>query len=612
MTKTIESISISQSIITSLVPDTVHQEEFSVTSSVTVFVSNTVATASPISTFTSLTETPTETMFISESPTSSLDASTTSSSANADIMPNAKDAHETVLIVSVVVGCTVGFTLIAALIGWCVRSRHKKQRANKEVTWSWEPSAKAEDAEASSIVSVGTNTSSIGPDDEDKLSLWNRKRDRDSGVPKRDNTLHDVSMPPNLAGLGSPQRAPQIRRAEIAVPDQFHSTSTTPEVPNTLGPLSVANLMPCDVSQWSRSGPSPAFSSSEFGTPNEKMAGTVPRFMGLGTGLPVPWTPQPNKNNDTSCGSSPLQNHIASNEESLSAEPVQSQESWGASWKSALSGALDTVINLQLIAGSQEELLPYATSNSSRDSIHNVDWRSQSGTSSLTRQSSASTVRGYSMEETANGQGVVHIHATRPPLLSRPSESFKSNSSVIPEEPEDEEGTNRLSSSTSRAYSGIETRTDRLDRYYLPQDPPRLPSLTPVRALTISKRNQSQGGSGVVSGGSPKWNDDGTFAEVLREKRWTGASNGSEGRMLSRDSTVSHGGFSSDGGLSRSSTMDPAERRASRVLLMRRKRASAIVSGTSGNGVVGSSVGVGRGSSRNSLSSLKRSISKHK
>jgi hypothetical protein len=576
------SISVSEIISISRVSDT----NLSSAISSTTLVPNPVAVATTEST-SSQSSSSEE---LAESGTSQAVSSTTSSSAKNTAVPH---PHGALFVMGVVIGGVLFFVFLSIICGWLLRQRWRRKNLQKTSRWNWDPEKIGQEADSASAASVG-KASSVGPP-EPPVFPWNR----DTEAHNRSRSFKDLNPAPLLHfdpdGHGTPHLLPaHMRTPVIAMPELSQSISKTPEVPNTLGPLNVANLMPCDVSQWSRNSVSPG---SEYGTPNEKMASNVPRFKGLGTGLPVPWTPQSNNYDSAPQAASfsappglPVPPQV--NKELQEAEQAAADD-WASSWRSSLTTALNAVVGPRV--DPQESML--RPTLSARQSIYSVDWEKVNetrGTGSLTRQSTASTVRGYSMEETADGQGVVHIHGIRPALShsggSRPSRTFTSHSEAIMEEPaEDEVGEGSSSvSRRSTAYSGIDSRAERLAKYYT-SNPPRLPSIVPGKSLTMGE-GSAAGRSGLAYSTLSDWAHEGGLTNPRR----------TDG--ISRTSTLSVG---SSAVLSRASSLDPAEKEARKVLLMRRRRARAMAM-SSGSG----SSGCGRGHSRRS--SLKRGISKRK
>ena len=187
----------------------------------------------------------------------------------------------------------------------------------------------------------------------------------------------------------------------------------------TLGPLQVANMMPGDASAaTSRAGTAMGMSSvnahvmtNEFGTPRENVPGSRPRFLGLdGQGLKVPWG-------------------RGGNWEHLPPLPMPGEsprggpdtEGWTASLKMNLVNAFNSVAaNLPSAGNSpgeeEDKLTPMPIRRGAdRRELRGKDWVEFVGGElvglPLSRGSTVSSKvsKAWTLEETGDGAGVVHI-----------------------------------------------------------------------------------------------------------------------------------------------------------------------------------------------------------
>ena len=407
-----------------------------------------------------------------------------------------------------------------------------------------------------------------------------------------------------------------------------YSHLATPELAHTTGPLTVTNLMPGDVPLSANTS---IFMASRPGSTQvtPRVDNSAPRFMRLQDGgLPMPWsrgTPEPAREAIIRPRAWPSRLSATSLKKAFSPSPPKStqidplqprtstanlrthfnstdsvdvqlpepartaDQTWSGTIRTGITNALNVMMRTPVRPPEPPDynLTPIRPRPnrrlSSKTAVSTLD--------SMSRTSTPSKTVGYTIEETSKGRGVVHVHSD-----GRPHEMSRFNETI---EEETEGGANRSSfdsSSMENAPANVaimeETSAPEIPRLPgdivdRPSSVPRLPTIRPLsRAWTL--RNE-----GFVT--LPE-SDDGyrsAFNQMVNERKEEYdrrlveleaiAAEEETRPIMSRASTTSFVTESTT--LSRqSSVMDEEERKAKKILRMRRKRAMAL-----------SAVGVGKG-----------------
>jgi hypothetical protein len=265
------------------------------------------------------------------------------------------------------------------------------------------------------------------------------KKPRNNSLPGK-TSFHNASFPdasfpgPSFPMTDSPY--PTTR----PLPRRLSTGFTIEENTRTLGPLQVANLVRGDIDDLSRPSTRQDMhrtSGTKFGTPREQSAGENPRFMGLEAGgLAVPWSSSRPRSGPTRARESMANAHARSNWSKNVAEPAQVETD------SVDLSPLPTPGGIQGAShGGSNSLEEWATKvestftkNSWRDrgylqsgntlakDHHRVKhrpvhhggsgWTEDFGEEGVKMADtrSAAMSKPWTLEETGNGAGIVHIH----------------------------------------------------------------------------------------------------------------------------------------------------------------------------------------------------------
>ena len=482
-----------------------------------------------------------------------------------------------------ILAAILGVALVLAVVAWFLRVRPR--RSEDELSWDPEPSTGH---------SYGNDSFFDSPPFRDRIA------------------------PPARPVQSGPTTVLQPDFVEPQTMQVPYPGLATPELAHTAGPLTVTNLMPGDVPLSTNTS---IFMGSRPGSVQitPRIDNSAPRFTRLEDGgLPVPWSrgaPETSKgpvsrpkawpsrlsaaslkkvfssSPSKPTGVDPLQprtsaanmrSHFNNTETSgiQFPEPVRTAgQTWSGTIRTGITNALSAVIGTA--ARPQEppdgRLTPLPPRLNRR-----LSSRTGVSVGSMSTVSTRRAGADYTLEEKSEGRGIVHIHP-----LGRPREI---SSSI--EEEETEEGSETCSlpfpdSSTAnliRTNKGVTEQRDRFPR--LPDDivgrPSSMPRLPTIRPLSRGWTLRSEGFITLPE------SDDGyrsAFNQMIDERKLeyhrrlaelevVAAEEGSR-PVMSRTSTASM--ITESTALSReSSVMDDEERRAKRVLRMRRKRAMAL------------------------------------
>ena len=492
-----------------------------------------------------------------------------------------------------ILAAILGIALILAITAWFLRVRSRR-RSEDELSWDPEPNPSHTHDNDSFFDSPSPFR--VGQD-----GITPRVRPRPLGP----NTM---SQPEFVK--------PQI----IPAP---YSRLATPELVHTTGPLTVTNLMPGDVPLSTNTS---IFMGSRPGSTQvtPRIDDSTPRFTRLRDGgLPVPWShstpetsagpisrpkawpsrlsaaslkkvfsPSPSKSTQID----PLQprtstanmrthfNTTGTNNIRLPEPARTADQTWSGTIRTGITSALNVVMGTsvrpQEPPDSNLTPIPPRPNRrlSSKTMISTLDSRSTTSTQWVGID--------YTMEEKSKGHGTVHIHP-----FGHPHETLSFNE-IIKEETEDESQRGGFPSPDSPTPKDVpaskpafeQTRVPQIPR--VPDDalgrPSSLPRLPTIRPLSRGWTLRSEGFITLPE------SDDGyrsAFNQMINERKReydrhlaeleAVAAEEASRPVMSRASTTSL--MTESTTLSRqSSVMDEEERKAKKVLRMRRKRALAL------------------------------------
>lgn len=501
-----------------------------------------------------------------------------------------------------ILAAILAVALAIAVITWFLRVRSRR-RSQEELSWDPEPNSNhSYDGESF----FGSPSFQGG---QDRIAPSIRPQPHDQTT-----TLHPDST-----------RQPTIQFS--------YPHLATPELTHTAGTLTVTNLMPGDVPLSTNTS---IFMESRPGSTQvtPQIDHSAPRFTRVhGGGLPVPWSrgaPEPNKGAPSRpriwpsrLSAASLKNVFSSAPKPITPQPRTSvtnmrtyfkltsnsnvqlpepartvaDQTWPGTVRAGITSAWGAVMGTSA--------RPHETSDNNLTPIRprpNRRLSSKTGISTLDSLSTTSTqsVAGYSAEEKSQGLPIVRGFSY---LLSNEKPSF--NETIKEDETESESCTDSSTLAGCSTLKNTSAHTVVMEQASLPKIPyvpddvverpssvPRLPTIRPLsRAWTLRSE-------GVVT--LPE-SDDGyrsAFDQMVNERKQeynrrlgeleAVAAEEASRPVMSRASTTSF--MTESTVLSReSSFMDDEERRAKKVLRMRRKRAMALSASSIGNGKVSGS-----------------------
>ena len=517
--------------------------------------------------------------------------------------------NTTAIIAGSILAAILGVVLILVVVAWFIRVRSRR-RSEDELSWDPEPNP-------------------------------GHSYDNDSFFESPPFRVGQDRITPPVRPL--PPGPTTVSQPDFVEPQMMqvpYSHLATPELAHTTGPLTVANLMPGDIplstntSIFMRSRP-----GSAQVTP--RIDDSTPRFTRLQDGgVFVPWShgaPETSKGPISRPKAWPSRISAVSLKKVFSSSPSKStqidplqprtsaanmrthfdsagagniqfpepartmDQTWSGTIRSGIANALGAVIGT---APRPESPDSYLTPILPRP---NRRLSSKTGVSTLDSMSTTSTrstgVDYYTLEEESEGRGIVHIHPLGLPHGMPPS--------IKEEETEDESETDSLPLPGSSTLKDVRANKPVIEQAQIPEIPrvpddvvdrpssvPRLPTIRPLsRGWTLKSEGYvtlPESDDGYRSAFNQMINErKEEYSRRLAELEAVAAEEASR-PVMSRASTTSL--MTESTTMSReSSTMDDGERRAKKVLRMRRKRAMAL-----------SAVGVGNGKARSGISIGKR------
>ena len=294
--------------------------------------------------------------------------------------------------------------------------------------------------------------SSSGPSE----SWWQPHGDRDVGEPRHStsqllsssrgtsSSLRELQLPA-MAAMSPFTRGPYPTVRPLPLELRLSDTSVPGLMQDVGGSLRVANLVAGDILTSGDESSRPPTALDDVGTPRESSAMFKPRYLSLnGSGLDVPWIqtppaapepePRPLGQGMAMHPTPPLNNNRWKDRlERSSAKPVEAQdpplgtiEGWRDSLRNNIANAFG-VFTSPALPG--------------RTNVTTYDWQhSATPTPAIARAASiasSATSRPWTLEETRDGAGIVHIRGVPDPATtpSLHSSSRSNGSRALPPTP---------------------------------------------------------------------------------------------------------------------------------------------------------------------------------
>lgn len=412
--------------------------------------------------------------------------------------------------------------------------------------------------------------SSSGPSE----SWWQPLGDRDVGEPRR-STSHLISTPretvrstgqrelqlPALAAVSPFTHGPYPTVRPLPLELRLSDTSVPGLMQDVGGSLHVANLVAGDILTSGDESSRPPTALDDVGTPRESGAMFKPRYLSLnGSGLDVPWVQTPPDEQEPRPETGPNREGVLMDRfvplnnnrwkerlERSSVRPAESQylthgttEGWRDSLRNNIASAF----------GAFTSTVPAPT----RARVSEYEWQqtAPTTTSAVGRAPSTTSANSkpWTLEETRDGAGIVHIRGVPDPSMASSSRSNGGSGRALPPTP---------SSLRSVPPGG-------------PLIPPVLPHLPPMPQVPRTNTSASRSSSTKRVHGS-------------RRRRVQGQGQGRPGSWVRRSESSASEATSVGSDMSRSSTsgatgvvhwmrLSQKEEAARRALRQRRHRQS--------------------------------------
>jgi hypothetical protein len=298
-----------------------------------------------------------------------------------------------------------------------------RKRTNKrpwESHWGWGRAESGGKLPEDAILSSGTSPS------------WRQPlRERDVGDPRRSTSIllsshggpTHMQHLPTLTTMSAITHGPYPTVRPLPL-ELRHSDTSVPGLMQDIGSLRVANLVAGDILTSGDESSTPRTGLDDVGTPRESSVISKPRYLSLnGSGLDVPWTiepsspPQPRSISPTI---SPNHDRWKERLGERSTNPTESPvplsgaiETWRDSLRHNMTSALGVFTSV-----------PHPPPT--RPNVATYDWKHTTTAAVARADSDASSTnsRPWTLEETREGAGIVHIRGVPDPL---PSSSRTSN-----------------------------------------------------------------------------------------------------------------------------------------------------------------------------------------
>jgi hypothetical protein len=338
--------------------------------------------------------------------------------------------------------CIAGVATIITLFVWWLRVRKRTHRRPWESRWPWRRRAESYSFPEDAI-------SSSGPSE----SWWQPHGDRDVGEPRRSTSRLLSPSPgiltstgqrelqlPALAAVSPFTHGPYPTVRPLPLELRLSDTSVPGLMQDVGGSLRVANLVAGDILTSGDESSRPPTALDDVGTPRESSAMLKPRYLSLnGSGLDVPWVQTP------PAGQKP-EPEIGPKHEGVLMDPTTRLNN--NRWKERLERSS--------VGPADSQDLPQGTIEGWRDSLRNniasafgvftsappapvrtrgviaYDWQQTATTTTTTTTTPAvgrapsttsATSKPWTLEETRDGAGIVHIRGAPDPSMASSSSS---------------------------------------------------------------------------------------------------------------------------------------------------------------------------------------------
>ncbi|KAI0350565.1 hypothetical protein OH77DRAFT_1463605 [Trametes cingulata] len=376
---------------------------------------NTATTSPDTATFADTTSSANTATSASTSPTARVNSASQS---------NASD-RTTSFYIGIAFAAIAGVGLIVAILTWWLRirrSRSRRRKLSRMTTWPWD-----HDRFGGRQLSLegGLGIHGLGGEMLQRSRLGSPISSGRDDLANTPAHLFPDPPPPVHTQGGSPYVTIPLHGAHQSVPD------LTPD----LGNLQITNLMPGDLSSGGESSrASTALGMqhtypAEYGTP---FMPHRPCFLGVENGgLDVPWAPLRVRRSGTVSAQTPEAQtafetvkleeplpypgdiSVAADVHPPARLPDDRQASWAASIRSNILNAFNAVVgaNPSQVSTSRDTFtpVPHRTSQRSRKTAARGPRENASNVSRSSTTASTASATGWTLEETGNGAGVVHI-----------------------------------------------------------------------------------------------------------------------------------------------------------------------------------------------------------
>ncbi|KAF8498101.1 hypothetical protein F5888DRAFT_219228 [Russula emetica] len=374
-------------------------------------------------------------------PTSILPASTsnqaTPSSTFAAAVSNSTSPHGASFWAGIALLCIAGVATIITLFVWWLRVRKRTHRRPWESRWPWRRRSESYNFPEDAISSSGLSG-----------SWWQPHGDRDVGEPRRSTSrllsssretvtstgLRELQLPA-LAAVSPFTHGPYPTVRPLPLELRLSDTTVPGLMQDVGGSLRVANLVAGDILTSGDESSRPPTALDDVGTPREFSAMFRPRYLSLnGSGLDVPWVqthpaeqeppPEigPKRAGVLVDPTTPLNNNRWKERlERSSVRPEDLPQGTIEGWRDSLRN------NIASAFGVFTSAVPAPV----RPRVITYDWQQTATTSTPAVGRAPSTVsmisKPWTLEETRDGAGVVHIRGVPDPTVASSSSSSRSN-----------------------------------------------------------------------------------------------------------------------------------------------------------------------------------------
>lgn len=381
-------------------------------------------------------------------PTSTVLPASTSNQATpsptfAAAVSNSTSPHGASFWAGIALLCIAGVATVITLFVWWLRVRKRTHRRPWESRWPWRRRAVSYNFPEDAI-------SSSGPSE----SWWQPHGDRDVGEPRRStsrllspsggaltSTGQRELQLPALAAVSPFTHGPYPTVRPLPLELRLSDTSVPGLMQDVGGSLHVANLVAGDILTSGDESSRPPTALDDVGTPRESNAMFRPRYLSLnGSGLDVPWVQAPPAGQEPQPGTGPKRKGVFMDPaiplnnsrwkerlEHSSMRPADSQdlpqgtiEGWRDSLRNNIASAFGAITSAAPAPVRTRGVIAY-------------DWQQTAATTippvGRAPSTASATSKPWTLEETRDGAGIVHIRGAPDPTMALSSSSPSSSRS---------------------------------------------------------------------------------------------------------------------------------------------------------------------------------------